>query len=288
MSLLPLLLVLAAAVAHASWNIIAHGTSSSGPAFLWWGSLVGALCWSLAIPLTGGWGSDDLAGILIGAVVSAVLHVAYFVLLQRGYAVGDLSTVYATARGTGPLLTVLVAVTLLGERLSILAVIGVIAVVVGIVAIGLVDRGARVRRSGPDLAVVLGLLTGVGIAAYTVWDTFAIRHWGISPVAFIVGCSALEVPIISAVLLRRGHGVLLGVWRAQWPRILVFGIVSPLSYVLVLTAITMAPVALVAPIREVSVLLVSLFGAFVLKEARPGRRLVASAIVVAGIVMLTL
>lgn len=286
MPVLPLLLVLAAAVAHASWNIIAHGTSSSGPAFLWWGSLIGAAVWSIAIPFTGGWGTDDLAGVLLGAAVSAVLHVGYFVLLQNGYAAGDLSTVYAIARGTGPLLTVLLAVLLLGEHLSMLAVVGVLAVVAGIVAIGFIDRGSRPAMRGPDRAVVFGLLTGVGIAAYTVWDTFAIRNWGISPVAYMVGCSLLEVPIISAMLLRRRHAVLLAVWRLQWRRIVLFGVLAPLSYVLVLTAITMAPVALVAPVREVSVLLVSLFGAFVLKEARPGRRLIASAIVVLGVVLL--
>lgn len=288
MSGLALLLVLTAAVAHAAWNIVAHGTSGSGPAFLWWGALVGALVWSVAIPLTGGWGTDDVFGVLIGVGVSAALHVAYMFVLQRGYAAGDLSTVYATARGTGPLLTVVLAVTLLGERLAPIAIVGVLAVVAGIVAIGFVDRGARHARRGPDLALLFGLLTGVGIAAYTVWDTFALRTWGISPVAYMVGCSAIEVPIISAVLLRRRHDALLPVWRRHWRRIIAFGVLGPLSYILVLTAITIAPVALVAPVREVSVLLVSLFGALVLREAHPGRRLAASAVVVAGIVLLAL
>lgn len=283
-----LALVLTAAVAHAAWNIIAHGTSRSGPPFLWWGSLVAALVWSIAIPLTGGLGADDLAGLLLGVGVSAVLHVAYMAVLQRGYAVGDLSTVYATARGSGPLLTVVLAVTLLGERLSPVAAVGVLAVVAGIVAIGLVDRKPSPGRRGPDLAVILGLVTGVCIAAYTVWDTFAIRTWGISPVAFMVGCSLLELPVISAVLMRGRHRELLPVWRLQWRRILAFGVLSPLSYVLVLTAITIAPVALVAPVREVSVLLVSLFGALVLREARPGRRIAASALVLLGILLLAL
>ncbi len=288
LSTLALALVLAAAVAHATWNVIAHGTSSNGPAFLWWGSLVGALVWSTAIPFTGGWGTDDTAGILVGVSVSAVLHVVYFTLLQRGYAAGDLSTVYALARGTGPLLTVVLAVLLLGERLAPLAVVGVLAVVGGIVAIGFVDRRPRSARQGPSLAVVFGLLTGVGIAAYTLWDAFALRTWSISPVAYMVGCTALEVPIISAILLRRRHDVLLPLWRAEWRRIVTFGVLAPLSYILVLTAVTMAPVALVAPVREVSVLLVGLFGALVLREARPGRRLAASAVVVAGVVLLAL
>ena len=288
MSLLALVLVLAAAVAHAAWNILAHGTSRSGPAFLWWGSLLGAAMWAIAIPFTGGIGTDDLRGFALGVGVSAVLHVIYITLLQRGYAAGDLSVVYALARGTGPLLTVVFAVLLLGERLAPPAVIGVVVVVAGIIAIGFADRRPRAEGTRMNLAVVFGLLTGVGIAAYTLWDTFALRTWDISPVAYMVGCAALEVPIISAALLRRRHGVLLPVWRAEWRRIVAYGFLSPLSYILVLTAITMAPVALVAPVREVSVLLVSLFGAFVLREARPGRRLAASAVVVAGVVLLAL
>ena len=74
----------------------------------------------------------------------------------------------------------------------------------------------------------------------------------------------------------------------QWRRILAFALLSPLSYILVLYAITIAPVALVAPLRELSVVLVSLFGVFVLKEQRPARRLIAATVVVAGIVLLAL
>lgn len=102
----------------------------------------------------------------------------------------------------------------------------------------------------------------------------------------MVGCTALEVPILSALLVRRWHSVIPLV-RAEWLRMLAFGVLSPLSYILVLTAITIAPVALVAPMREVSVVLVSLFGALVLREGRPVQRMLASTVVVAGIALLT-
>jgi drug/metabolite transporter (DMT)-like permease len=289
MSGVALLLVLGAAVAHAAWNVVAHGSSRSGLPFLWWGAVTSTVLWAIAVPFTGGLftgDGGDLTGFLLGIGVSAVLHVVYMLVLQRGYAAGDLSTVYATARGSGPLLTVLVAVMLLGERLTVPAVIGVVTVIAGVVAIGFVDRRPGGRR-GPDRAVVFGLLTGVAIAAYTVWDTFALRRWEASPVAFMVGCTALEV-VLFTVLLGRRRAALGATWRMQWRRLLVFGILSPLSYILVLTAVTIAPVALVAPVREVSVVLVSLFGAFVLREARPGRRVAASILVVVGIVLLAL
>ena len=289
MSTTALLLVFAAAVAHAAWNIVAHGVSRVGVPFILWGAIASTVIWSVAIPFTGGIGTDDLAGFALGVSVSAVLHVAYMLVLQRGYASGRLSTVYATARGTGPLLSASVALLFLGERVGVLALVGIVVIVGGVVAIGLIDRGPELpgQRRGIDPAVVFGLLTGVAIALYTIWDTHAVRSWSISPVAFMVGCTLLEVPLY-ALVMRRRLGELPRVARAHWPRILAFGVLSPLSYILVLTAVTIAPVALVAPLREVSVVLVSLWGAFVLRDARPAPRIIASVAVVIGIVLLSI
>jgi len=294
-SALAVLLVLAAAVAHASWNVIAHGASRSGLPFLWAGSLVSTVLWLPVVPLTGGLGSfgddgaADLRGFALGIAVSAALHVVYMLVLQRGYAVGNLSTVYATARGSGPLLTVIVAVAVMGERPSPIALVGVAAILAGVIGIGFVDRGG-VRDAGRrrvDPAIVFGLLTGAAIAAYTLWDAHALRTWQLSPVAFMVGCTALELPVFTAMLGRRlPEGIRL--LRRGWRRLLVFGVLSPLSYILVLTAVTIAPVSVVAPMREVSVVLVSLFGAFVLREGRAGARVAASVVVVAGIALLAL
>jgi drug/metabolite transporter (DMT)-like permease len=287
-SSLALVLVLSAAVAHAAWNVLAHGVSRSGMPFLWWGAVISTAPWAVAIPFTGGLGSDDLGGFALGVGVSGVLHVAYMLVLQQGYARGSLSVVYATARGTGPLLSGAAAVLLLGERPGPLALVGAVAIVAGVVAIGLVDRErptAPDRRARLDPALVFGLLTGVAIAVYTIWDAHAIRAWSLSPVAYMVGCTLVEIPLYS-LALGRSIRQLPATLREHWPRLLAFGVLSPLSYILVLTAITLAPVALVAPIREVSVVLVSLFGAFALKEGRAGWRVAASVVVVAGIAVL--
>lgn len=287
MSAFAFVLVFGAAIAHAAWNVIAHGVSRAGSPFLWWGAVSSSLLWVGAIPFTGGLGADDLGSFLLGVGVSAVLHVGYMTVLQRGYREGNLSTVYATARGTGPFLSVIVAVLLLGERPSAVALVGVAAVIVGVVAIGLVDRAGADRRRGIDLGIVFGVLTGVAIAVYTIWDAFVVRTWNLSPVAFMVGTTLLQVPFYSFAVRRRWAAVW-ALGRAQWRRILAFGILSPLSYILVLTAIQIAPVALVAPLREVSVVLVSLFGVFALREPRPWRRIGASVVVVVGIVLLAL
>lgn len=287
MSALAIVLALGAAVAHAAWNVIAHGVSRAGAPFLWWGAVSSAIVWIGVVPFTGGLGTDDLAGFALGLCVSAALHVLYMAVLQRGYRAGSLSTVYATARGTGPFLAVVIAMLLLGERPSPIALAGVGLVIVGVVAVGLVGRRADAARRGLDPAIVFGLLTGVMIAVYTIWDAHAVRTWDIAPVAFMVGTVVLQIPVYSIAIGRRWTAVA-ALGRAQWRRILAFGVLSPLSYILVLQAITIAPVALVAPLREVSVVLVSLFGAFVLKESRPGRRIAASVIVLAGVVLLGL
>lgn len=304
MSVTAVALVIAAAIAHASWNIIAHSASRSGMPFLWWGSVGSALLWAGAIPFTGGLGTAAMPDILLGVGVSSVLHVAYMLVLQRGYAHGELSTVYATARGTGPTLTVLFAVIALGERPSALALGGVGLVLAGVIAFGLISRsnstglGAPKIRGGDisrgrkrlDPSLTYGLLTGAAIAAYTVWDAYTVNELGMAPVAFMVGCSLAEVPFFTVAMLRRGRRVAVRDLRAelrlQWRRMAAFSLLSPLSYVLVLTAFTMAPVALVAPMREVSVVLIGLYGAWRFRESRPVLRIVAALVVVAGVVLI--
>ncbi|MGN7862583.1 EamA family transporter [Microbacterium sp. 22303] len=294
MSLLAFVLVFSAAVAHASWNVLAHGVSRAGYPFLWWGAVSSTLVWLGAVPLTGGIGTGDLGGFVRGVLVSSVLHVAYMVVLQHGYRVGNLSTVYATARGTGPFLSVIIAMVLFGERPAPIALVGVAVVIAGIVAIGFVDRagsadfgnsGVRLARRRIDPGLLFGLLTGVAIAVYTIWDAFVVRSLALNPVAFMVGTTLVQIPFYT-VAVRGRWAALAAFGRREWRRILAFGILSPLSYILVLHAIRIAPVALVAPLREVSVVLVSLFGAFVLREGRPGWRVGASAVVVAGIALL--
>lgn len=209
------------------------------------GAVASTVVWVGAVPFTGGLGADDLGSFVLGVAVSSVLHVGYMAVLQRGYREGNLSTVYATARGTGPFLSVIVAVLLLGERPSAIALVGVAAVIVGVVAIGLVDRGSGGGARRIDPGIVFGLLTGVAIAVYTIWDAHVVRTWNLSPVAFMVGTTLLQVPFYS-IAVRRRWGAVWALGRTQWRRILVFGILSPLSYILVLTAIQIAPVALVA------------------------------------------
>lgn len=279
-----LALVLAAAVAHAAWNIVAHGVSHVGLPFLWWGALSSTVIWIGLVPFTGGTGGG-WQHLLVAAGVSGVLHTAYMVVLQRGYARGQVSTVYATARATGPVVTCLAAVVLFQERPGLHAVVGVALVIGAVVAIALVDANRSVGNLVRDPAITYGLATGLAIAAYSVWDAHAVQEWDVSPVAFMVGCTAAELVLYAPGL--RGQGARLrAVGREYAGRIVAFGILSPLAYILVLLAVQRAPLSLVAPLREVSVVLVSLYGVAVLREARPVAKVAASVVVVGGIALL--
>lgn len=309
MTLTALVLVLAAAVAHSIWNILAAKSSGSGVPFLFWGAVFSTLIWAVAVPFTGGIGSSGPGPFLLAVVVSGLLHVLYMLVLQRGYRSGELSTVYATARGSGPVLTVVVSILLLGERPGALSLGGVALVIAGVVAFGLIGRHGSSTKAGRDRqtgwrrldpSIVFGLLTGVAIAVYTLWDVYMVNNFGLAPVAFMVGTSLAQAIVFGSMLgiggaragrdagalspIRRLRGELLGSWRS----LLIFGLMSPLSYILVLTAATMAPLSLVAPMRELSVVLVGLYGALRWNENNPRLRITAAIVVVCGVVLIGL
>lgn len=283
MGSLGLILVLFAAVAHAGWNFAAKGIDGSGIGIVWVYSTVGAL---LCLPLTIGLSFFGSArpdwGWVLAAAISAIAHVGYGLVLQRGYAVGDLSVVYPLARGTGPLLSVLCAVLLFGERPGLLGGLGAAAVVLGVLVI---SSGRTGTGGAPWLSVGYGVATGATIAVYTLWDKHSMSSIGVPPIVYI-GLTLLGESLLLGPLVARDFGALGKLWRAHWVRLLLIGALSPLAYVLVLYAMRLAPVSLVAPARESSIVLGALAGWLLLGEANPGRRLLGSAIALAGIVAL--
>lgn len=285
MSPLVLGLVAVAAFAHASWNIAIKLVGARGAGFLWLSFVVGALVflpfgvWSLTEAHV------DLGHWLLLAAVSGALQVTYFFLLQIGYRAGDVSIVYPLARGTGPLLTVVFAIILFGERPGPLALVGAAVVIAGVVVTaGIGTRAsARSRRTG----VAFGLVIGVLIAAYTLWDSAAVTFSAMPAVGFYWGSVLFQVVLLAPAAVRE-RGQLTSSAQSHWRAILVVGVLSPLAYILVLLAIQNAPVSLVAPAREVSVVLVSIAGWLFLREPHPLWRFVGASIVLAGIALLAL
>lgn len=273
--------VLVAAVVHAGWNLAAKRISSGGPQFVWLYNTVSAVALLpvTIVPLVTG--SPQWTWLLAAAVTSA-LHVAYGIVLQRGYVVGDLSVVYPVARGTGPLLSVLAAVTVLGERPGWIGVLGAALVVTGVLVISTGrphgEADLRARRAG----IAYGLLTGAVIAAYTLWDAHSVTGLQVPPVVYF-GLGAVLQSLMLVPTAITGRAQVARLWREQRREVLIVGLASPVAYILVLFALTMAPVSLVAPARELSIVLGGLAAWLVLGEQDAVRRLAGSVIVVAGI-----
>lgn len=216
---------------------------------------------------------------------TGVLHVGYSLSLQEGYRVGDLSVVYPLARGTGPLLASGAAIVIFGERPGPVAVAGILLIVLGVFLLGWEPGGTRGSVERKRLGMAFGLLTGVFIAAYTLWDKYAVSGLSLSPILYYWASLLVETVVLLPVALRRKEEIG-GAWRSRRKEALGVAVLSPLAYVLVLTALSFAPVSHVAPAREISILVGTVMGGSLLAEGGLRRRLIASSFMVLGIVAL--
>ena len=285
MTELALALVLASAVAHAGWNFIAK-RASAGPVFNW---LFDALSVLVCLPLFAVQvlvAPPRLGPVEATFVVgSALLHLAYFLLLGQAYRVGDLSLVYPLARGVGPMLSTLAAVALLGERPTPLAVGG--AALIGLGVIVLAGNPRRLRGSAAGPSVLFAVLTGMVIAAYTLWDKQAVSAAGMPPVLYFALFTTVRAALLTPYALAHPD-VARQEWRTHRKHALGIALLSPMSYILVLYALSVSPVSYVAPVREIGILLGAVMGSRWLAEGDAARRLAGAVAMVAGVVALAL
>ena len=276
-------LVLAGAFIHALWNLIAKRVQA-GAAFVCLFSLVAVCVYlplAVAIVL---WQRPHIGPVqLIFIGGTAVLHTGYFLALQRGYRLGDLSLVYPLARGTGPMLTTAAAIALFGERPGPIALAGTALIGGGII---LLTTGPDAwRRPNARQAAAYAVVTGLFIAGYSLWDKRAVTTFGIPPVVLDWGDNLGRAAILAPVALARGAD-LPGVWRRYRREIVLVGVLSPMPYILVLSALVFTPVSYVAPAREISILVGALMGTRLLAEGDARRRVVAAGAMVAGLAAL--
>lgn len=280
-----LALVLIAAVVHAAWNLAAKRVRDGGASFVFLYYTASAICClPVAIAALAIEPSRPQWTWLLGAVLTAVFHVCYGIVLQRGYAVGDLSVVYPVARGSGPLLSVFAAVVVQGERPGVPGLAGALLVVAGVLLIGTGSRGGRTDPRARRAGFAYGLLTGVTIAAYTIWDNHSVNALAVPPLVYFSTGALLQSLMLAPSALHRGDVGRL--WREYRREVLVVGVLSPVAYLLVLYAMRLAPVSLVAPAREVSIVFGGLAAWLVLGEADPLRRVTGSVIVLSGITLI--
>lgn len=287
MNHLVLVLVLIAAFAHAGWNFLTKKAGNS-TGFIWLFSTVAAILYLpvlFILILIERPHLDGLQMLFIGG--TACLHIAYFFFLQRGYALGDLSLTYPLARGAAPFISVVGAIVLLRERPSLIALIGIILLLGGVIF--LVGNPLQIMKHEATAHIAIGyaLLTSFFIAAYTVWDKYAVSTLLISPLLLDGSSSIARAGLLTPTVIGKWDKVRETWCKHRW-KVIGVALLSPLAYVLVLFAMSISPLSYVAPLRECSVLIGTFMGTRFLAEEQRWKRLGAASVILAGIVLLAM
>jgi drug/metabolite transporter (DMT)-like permease len=267
-------LVLATACLHAGWNTAAKSVGDRWVSSALIGSVyaVVGLVAVVVLPVP-----DAASWPFLAA--SVVLQVGYLLLLTTAYQYGDMSRLYPLVRGMSPLLVTLFAVVVLREQVGPGVLAGVAVLVGGLVALAFAHGRPR-RGHGVGLA----LATGVTIAGYTVVDGLGVRQSG-HPLGYAAWLFALQGPILVAVCLWRGGPGMAQRLRRHRAVGLAGGVLSLLSYAVVVWAQARAPLAIVAALRETSVLWGAVAGSVLLRERLGWKGVVATVLAAAGAVL---
>jgi drug/metabolite transporter (DMT)-like permease len=276
MSLEVTLAVLGAALAHATWNAMIKSSRDvlldMTTVILAAGIVATPLLLLVAQPERAAW--PYLAA-------STVLHVGYYVALVSAYRAGDLSHGYPIMRGVAPLIVSFCALLWLREAPSTMEWVGVLLICGGVLSLGLAGFHWRDSR----VSTLWALTNAVIIAGYTLVDAVGIRVSG-SPAGYVLWLFVLDALPFPLVVLYLKKNELLVYARRFWLRGVVGGVLSAGAYGVALWAMTRAPVAAVAALRETSVIFAALIGAWLLKEGHLARRLAGAATVAAGVIAL--
>ena len=289
MTTLALILVLLSAVAHATWNFLAKRATNQDVFILWvlisisvlLLPLAAILIWRYPILYPGWW-------FIFGTVV---LHSLYFVFLGRSYAYADLSLVYPVARGTGPALVPVIGALVLKEIITTLAIVGIISVVLGIFTVSWWGQFQKVfhdplrffREAGARYA----LLTGLVIAAYTVWDKMGVSY--VNPFLYmyflVLGSALFLTPYVCRI---HGTKAIRIEMKGKTVSIIISGLLMFIAYGLILLALQFSRVSYIAAAREVGVVIGVLFGTLMLGEPFGKGRVLGSCLIVFGLVLISL
>jgi drug/metabolite transporter (DMT)-like permease len=287
-----LALVILAGLIHAVWNIAAKKAGGDARFAIFSGLLMAVIWAPLGIWL--GWNVLPTWGSVewMLVVVSGVLHVLYYITLLRGYRKADLTVVYPLARGSGPLLSSLVALLVFGEQITARGVVGIFAVVAGVFFIAGGSGLFRAmhdpaKQAGIHTGMRYGLLTGVFIAGYTLVDGYAVKFVLMSLILLDYYGNFVRLLLLLPTVLR-DRMTAAQHWRKQWKYALVVATISPIGYVLVLYAMKSAPLSHVAPAREVSMLFAALIGGQLLGERDRLARIAGAALIAFGVMALAL
>lgn len=273
---LAIVLVLLSAGGHAVWNFCSK-KSGGGARFVYLVAKWSMLIWSplAAWTVYRQW-SAFTWGMGWGLAVTAAIHLAYFLILQQAYRKGDLSLVYPLSRGVGPAFTVLAAMPLLQEFPTFNQACGVACIFVGAIFLGFANQ-APVHRT----AILLAITTGAFVAAYTLWDKYAVVSLGVSPV-LIDWCNH---PFRTACLHSFNRPEQAAANPLLMRYVIAVAILCPASYMTFLVALTISPSVLLAPLREISIVMGAMLGIMLLGERYSRSKLWAIATIMGGVML---
>jgi phosphonate utilization associated putative membrane protein len=270
--------VLFGALLHASWNALIKSSSDKTLDT----ALLQVLGTAVGVPLVlvVGW---PVAHAWPYVAASTLIHLGYYTALSRAYHHGELGVAYPLMRGTAPLLVALSTAAVVGESLSPLSWAGVLGISSGVLALGLSRRALDSRR-----AVGFALANALVIATYTLVDGLGARASG-NAWQYVAALYVVHGwPFVLIVLARRGRAACFAYARGRWPVASLGAMASLASYGIALWAMTRAPVATVAALRETSVLFAALLGTWLLKERFTPQRALGTALIVIGVMALRL
>jgi drug/metabolite transporter (DMT)-like permease len=279
-------LVLVAAFFHAAWNVLAK-RASDPLAFMFAFNLVSLVIFAVPVAFMLTRHPIPSEGVPYLLATGAV-HVVYFSALAAAYANGALSLAYPVSRGTSVLLVPILAVPLLGERPTTVAVAGIGAILLGLLVVGVLGAGSRVSAEVERgrRGLWFALLTGVTIATYSLIDKVGVSH--IHPFIYVYGIFLLLTIGLAPYVLAKRRERVLREWRANRPAVVAGAILPMATYVLVLSAMRIANVSYVVPLRETSIVFASMLGVFALGERVGPARIAGSALIVTGVLAIAI
>ena len=303
MSLTALILLVAAAALHTGWNLLVKRAGEK-QIFTWLAMLVGTACFAPLLVFS----APLPSAIWPYVLTSALVETLYYLALLRAYSIGDFSLVYPLARGAAPAFLALWAALFLGERPHAGGIAGLTLLLAGLLLVGGAARRAARRQESVALALNVGgaaaqprasllAFAGSGTAAaltvaccisiYSVIDGAAVRIAPPIPYTVaVIGASALMMA--PAVLARYGRQAVVAEWRANWSRIVLVGVLTLVTYALVLQAYALGRVSYAGAVREISVVFAALVGWRWLGEGFGGWRVAGALLIFAGILVIAI
>lgn len=275
---LSVLLVFVSGFLHSVWNLYTK-KSLNKHVFLWFCQLVAVM---VLLPLAiAAWDRMQWTETTIMLILASMfLHGLYVVLLAAAYSIGDLSQVYPIMRGTSPLLVPLLGVTFLHEQLTVMGWIGVLSIVAGIALLSHIKF--KRQKWSSFKAPALAFAVGICIAGYIVVDKVALND---VPAVLLNEAAHLGNLLVLSWTTFHSSGMR-NELQVNWKAMLLGGIIAPGGYLLFLFALSFAPVAQLAPMREIGTVFGTMMGIFILREKQGARRILASLVITFGVIVL--